>query len=275
MQGSLEESGLLYKLASCCDKPLSHLGLSGNALIPMLLGFGCTTVALAAVQILPSKRERLIASVILSIIVPCSAQVAIIIALSFLLNVKYVLLYIIFITTTFFILSYTLNLLIPGIVNAPKKIIQPPLKFPNFKKILIHSVKSGINFLRETATPFVIGSIIVSLLTYTNCFAKLSLWFSPITNTFLHLPNEATSLFMLSMIKRDLGAAALLSIVKAGTFTQAEITVCLIILTLFVPCFASVVLLFRQQKPPTAISIWLGSFVISMCVGKVASLLML
>ena len=275
VQNLLAESGLLYRLANVCDRPLSKIGLSGSTLIPMLLGFGCTTVALAAISVHPDKRQRLIGSILLSIMIPCSAQVAIIFTMAFLMHARYTFIYIIFITSTFMLLSLFLNAFIPGFKGRPAAVSLPALRIPAVKKILISSIKSGLLFLKETAGPFVFGSLIVSLLTYIGCFSKLCAWFAPVTQGFLHLPQQAASLFMLSIIKRDLGAAGLLSIVQNGGFTEGEITVCLIILTLFVPCFASVILLFKQQKPAEAIAIWLGSFILSMLAGKLASLLLL
>jgi len=271
----LEESGIFAKLGNKCNNALSRFGLSGCSLFPMLMGFGCVTVALASLTTVKNKREKFIASALLCILVPCSAQVAIIIALAFLIGLKYFLFYIFMIAATFLVLSIVLNALIPRGRRQIDCFHERKLKLPEFGLILKSSVIGGISFIKEAAIPFMAGSVIVSILNFLNCFAALSVWLSPFTEGFLHLPKEAASLFILSIMKRDLGAAGFLAVIQSGTFSSAQLVVCLIIMTLFVPCFASVVILLKQEKLPAAVSIWAGSFIISMVVGKLASLLIL
>jgi ferrous iron transport protein B len=81
----LDESRLFPRIAGLLNRPLHLLGLNGNAVIPLILGFGCVTVALVSTSILGTRRERLIAAGLLSIAVPCSAQGAIIFSFAFLL----------------------------------------------------------------------------------------------------------------------------------------------------------------------------------------------
>jgi ferrous iron transport protein B len=63
--------------------------------------------------------------------------------------------------------------------------------------------------------------------------------------------------------------------VTNGSFTQKEILVTLIVLTLFVPCFASQMILFKQGKALTAVLIRIGSFVIAFSAGGFISWLLL
>lgn len=262
----LEESNLLPRIARLLDKPFRHLGLAGNAIIPILLGFGCVTVALVSLNILGTRRERLIASVLLCITVPCSAQVAIIFAFALLLDVKYMVLYFMIILMVFILLGFLLNLLLPGVV-PPLSVTLKPVTCPDFKKIIRKTALESRDFLQSAGSTFFIGSVAISILDFYHGFMKLSEWFSPITSDFLKLPDLATNLFVMSIVKRDLGAAAFYSMVGDGRFTQQQIVVTLVVLTLFVPCFASQMILFKQGKPFTAVLIWLGSFLIAFSVG--------
>ena len=242
--------------------------------IPFLLGFGCVTVALVSVDLLQTRRERLIASVLLSLVIPCSAQVAIIFAFMLLLDVKYIVIYFAVIILVFILVGMVLNGLLPGKVR-PLSIDIKPVKIPNFKEIIIRTALEARNFLRESGLPFFVGSIVISLLDYYNVFMKLAQWFSPITSGFLKLPDTATNLFVMSIIKRDLGAAAFYSLVNNGSFTQPQIVVTLTVLTLFVPCFASQMILFKQGRPLTAILIWISSFLMAFSVGGLVSFMII
>ncbi|MGI6731021.1 MAG: nucleoside recognition domain-containing protein [Anaerovoracaceae bacterium] len=270
----LEDSNLLPRIAHLLDRPARRLGLSGGAIIPFLLGFGCVTVALVSVDLLQTRRERLIASVLLSLVIPCSAQVAIIFAFMLLLDVKYIVIYFAVIILVFILVGMVLNGLLPGKVR-PLSIDLNPVKLPNFKEIIIRTALEARNFLRESGLPFFVGSIVISLLDYYNVFMKLAQWFSPITSGFLKLPDTATNLFVMSIIKRDLGAAAFYSLVNNGSFTQPQIVVTLTVLTLFVPCFASQMILFKQGRPLTAILIWISSFLMAFSVGGLVSFMII
>jgi ferrous iron transport protein B len=269
-QHILDESRLFPRIAKYLNKPLNLLGLSGNAIIPFILGFGCVTVALVATSILGTRRERLIASVLLCIAVPCSAQVAIIVSFAFMLNIKYFLLYLFVILLIFVALGMLLNLLLPGALR-PIDLPTLPLVFPDLKKIIKNTAKEAVNFIKSTVPAFLIGGIAVSVLDYYNGFMKLREWCAPITVEFLKIPENATNLFVMSIIKRDLGAAGFYSMVRSGSFTQKEILITLVVLTLFVPCFASQMILFKQGKPLAAILIWLGSFAIAFSAGGLIS----
>ncbi|MDD3168820.1 MAG: nucleoside recognition domain-containing protein, partial [Eubacteriales bacterium] len=258
LQHVLEESCLFPRIARLLDKPLHLLGLNGNAVIPFILGFGCVTVALVSTSILASKRERLIASVLLCISVPCSGQVAIIVSFAFLLNLQFFLLYLLVITGVFLLLGTLMNLLLPGTLQTAA-LPTPPLQFPDLKKIMKKTAGEAVCFLKDTVPAFLAGGAAVSILEYYNGFMKLREWCAPITSEFLRIPENATNLFVMSIIKRDLGAAGFYSMVTNGAFTQKGILITLIVLTLFVPCFASQMILFKQGKALTAALIWIGS----------------
>lgn len=270
----LLDSFLMNRIAKVLDRPLRRMGLSGSAIVPLMLGLGCVTIALVSADTLQSKRERLIASVLLSIAIPCSAQVAVIFALSFLLDFRYMLLYFALLFSIFCCLGFLLNLLLPGFYTAAP-MQTPPLRLPQVREISKKTAREAVAFLQDVGPTFFWGSIAISILDYVNGFAVLRNWFSPITVGLLKLPDEATNLFILSIIKRDLGAASFYSMVNNDRFTQPEILITLMVLTLFVPCFASQMILFRREKAGTAAAIWIGSFLLAFSIGALMSHLLL
>lgn len=54
----LEETGYLARAAFFWDRPLRWLGLSGRALFPLLMGFGCTVPSVLGTRILQEGREK-------------------------------------------------------------------------------------------------------------------------------------------------------------------------------------------------------------------------
>ena len=146
-----------------------------------------------------------------------------------------------------------------------------PALFPLLKV----SVLYGISFLKDTLLPFAAGSAILSVLSYTGFLDYLCRICAPVTESFLQLPREAASLFIMSIVKRDFGAAGLLSVIEQSSFTYRQLTVSMLILSLFVPCFASLIILLKQEGFAKALSIWAGSLALSILVGKLASLLLI
>ena len=72
--GLLEDSGYLPRLAVMVNRLFKLMGLNGKAVLPMVLGLGCDTMATMTTRILGTPKERLIAITLLALGVPCSAQ---------------------------------------------------------------------------------------------------------------------------------------------------------------------------------------------------------
>jgi ferrous iron transport protein B len=76
----LEDTGYFPRLALLVDRSFKRIGLSGRAVIPMVLGFACDTMATMVTRTLETKRERVLATLLLALAIPCSAQLGVIIA---------------------------------------------------------------------------------------------------------------------------------------------------------------------------------------------------
>ena len=76
--GVLEDSGYLPRLAALSNRLFKTLGLNGKAVLPMVLGLGCVTMAMLTTRVLESKRERLLVTLLLALAVPCSAQLGVV-----------------------------------------------------------------------------------------------------------------------------------------------------------------------------------------------------
>nr|WP_315022303.1 nucleoside recognition domain-containing protein [uncultured Aminipila sp.] len=282
LQLFLLESNLLRIVSLKVDRILNKFGLSSNTLLPLLLGFGCVTVALGALQLTSNKRERRIAQILLCMIVPCSAQLVINTVLIFQTSRHYLIAYILIIFLIFLFLSYILNLLFPNDTfshcsqsSKCKYKCRYYFFIPKLLPLLFKSLRNSIGFLIETAVPFAIGNIIVSILNYCGYIHKLCIFAAPLFCNFLHLPADSATIFILSIIKKDLGAASLLALFSNGSFTDPQIFICTVMLTLFVPCLASMIILFKHETKLISITIWVLSIFMSLIVGKILSALLI
>lgn len=280
LQLFLLESNLLKIISLKIDKPLNKFGLSSNTILPLLLGFGCVTVALGTLQLTNNTREKRIAQILLCMIIPCSAQLVINTVLIFQISKQYLVAYITIIFLLFLILGYILNIILPN--NATplhnynnKFTFKYYFSIPNFLPLVYKSFYNGFKFLLETAIPFSIGNVIVSILYFFGYIHKLCTLTAPLFCNFLHLPAESATIFILTIIKKDLGASSLLALFSNGNFSEPQIFICTVMLTLFVPCLASMIIMFKHEKKLVTTIIWFLCIFISIIIGKILSCLLI
>lgn len=268
----LEDSGYLPRLAVLTDKYLTKIGLNGRAIIPIILGFGCVTMATITTRILGSNRERTIATVILGLAVPCSAQLGIIIGLMAIAGgLKS---WIIYLFTIFIILALigtVLNKLLPG-KSTYLLIDLPPMRVPVFKNIVNKTVSKSWHFLKEATPLFFLGALLITILQITGGLDLIHKMLAPLTVSVLHLPPEAATVFIMGLIRRDFGAAGLAKMAGIGgvaILNPVQILVSLVVLTLFVPCIAAVIVMFKERGFKEASLIWFGSWILAFLTGGI------
>jgi ferrous iron transport protein B len=268
----LEDSGYLPRLAALSDRVLSKIGLNGRAIIPIILGFGCVTMATITTRILGSERERTIANVILGLAIPCSAQLGIIIGLLALIgSVKASLIYLATILIVLFSVAFVLNKLLPG-KSTDLLIDLPPMRLPILKNILDKTIFKTWHFLSESTPLFFLGSFLITVLNLSGSLVSIQKFLAPITVKVMNLPPETASIFIMGLIRRDFGAAGLAKMAGIGgpaVLTHSQVLVSIVALTMFVPCIASVVVFYKERGFKEASAIWFGSWIAAFLVGGI------
>ncbi|SHH06868.1 ferrous iron transport protein B [Tepidibacter thalassicus] len=267
----LEDTGYLPRIATLVDRALTFIGLNGRAIIPIILGFGCVTMATVTTRILGSKRERFIATMLLGLAIPCSAQLGVIAGLIASLGAKYTLIYIFTIVLVFGIVGVLLNKFMPG-ESTTLLIDLPPLRIPKFSNILKKTYVKSKMFILEAGPLFVLGAAIITLLQDTKALDAIIKVFAPITQGFLKLDPRVAQTFIMGIIRRDFGAAGLTDLASQGVLNSAQLLISLVVITLFVPCIAAIMVIFKERSWKESVAIWIGSFVISFLVGGILAL---
>lgn len=267
----LEDSGYLPRIATLLDKVLSKIGLNGRAVIPIILGFGCVTAATISTRLLGSRRERVIATALLGFTIPCSAQFGVIMGTVGKMGVGYFVLYVLIILLVFAAIGKLLDVCLPG-TSTDLLIDLPRMRLPQAKNILQKTFLKTKQFLLEATPIFAIGAVLITFLQTSGALNTIIDKLSPIVTGFLHLPAEATVAFIMGIVRRDFGAAGLSALV----LTKEQTLVATVTLTLFVPCIAAAIMMFKERSKTEAVCIWLGSFVLAFAVGGLlANLLIL
>lgn len=266
----MEDSGYLPRVAALVDRVLTKLGLNGRAIIPLILGFGCVTMATITTRLLGSRREKLIATALLGFTIPCSAQLGVIAGLIASLGVNMFLLYAGTIFVVFVAVGTLMHKLLPG-ESTDLLIDLPALRFPRLGNVLQKTWIKSKAFILEAGPLFALGALIISTLKVTGALEVIINVVAPITTGFLKLPKEAAVAFIMGIVRRDFGAAGLADL----TMTPMQTVISLVVITLFVPCIASILVLFKERSPKEAAWIWFGSWILAFGVGGIMAALFL
>lgn len=266
----LEDSGYLPRLATFVDRSLNGLGLNGRAVIPLILGFGCVTMATITTRLLGSEREKRIATSILQYAIPCSAQLAVIAALLAGAGIEATLIYAAVIFTVFIAIGTVLDRLLPG-ETSPLLLDLPPMRLPRLKNVLRKTWVRTFSFMKEATPWFFAGALAVSLLLVTGLLQKWQDLLAPVTTSWLKLPAESSTAFIMGLVRRDFGAAGLYDM----NLSAMQIVVALVTITLFVPCIASLMVMLKERGAKEGMTIWAGSWFLAFGVGGLVALVLL
>jgi len=266
----MEDSGYLPRLATMVDRSLNAIGLNGRAVIPLILGFGCVTMATITTRLLESEREKRIATSILQFAIPCSAQIAVVAALLTGAGFQAMVIYTATIFTVFVVIGTILHRALPG--ETPALLIDlPPMRIPRIDNIVRKTAFRAYHFMKEATPWFFVGALVVGIMQVTGLLTVWQNILAPFTTGWLQLPREAATAFVMGLVRRDFGAAGLYEL----PLTPDQIVVALVTITLFVPCIASLMVMMKERGSKEAMLIWFGTWVGAFFVGGLLSQLLI
>ena len=259
----LEDTGYFPRLALLVDRLFKHFGLTGRAVIPMVLGFGCDTMATMVTRTLETVRERVIATLLLALAIPCSAQLGVIIALLAkapgALAVWSICLLLIFI-----LVGLLAARVMPG--EAPMFYMElPPMRLPQLSNVLTKTYTRMQWYFLEILPLFILASVLLWLGKITGFFGIAVNAMTPVMDS-IGLPKEAAVAFLFGFFRRDYGAAGLYDLQTQGLLDARQLTVAAVTLTLFIPCVAQFLVMKKERGWKVAGSI--GLFVSLLAFGS-------
>lgn len=240
----LEDSGYLPRLAFLADSLMEKIGLNGRAVIPLTLGFGCGTMAVLVTRTLETPRERIIATFLLALAIPCSAQLGLIMAI-LASEPRYLFYWICAVGIIFLIMGVLLNLILPG-QRAPFLMELPPLRLPTIAAVIQKTLARMRWYFSEVIPVFILVSVLLWLLGATGLLVVLSEKLTPVLDL-MGLPPSLNMVFLYGFFRRDYGAAGLYDLYRSGTVSGGQLLVAAVVLTLFLPCLAQLAVMIRER----------------------------
>ncbi|WP_407463232.1 ferrous iron transport protein B [Methanobrevibacter sp.] len=265
----LEDSGYLPRLALLVDNGFKRIGLSGRSVIPFVLAVGCGSMAAMVTRTLETRRERNIATMLMALTIPCSAQLGVIMALLS-QHPKSIWIWLAVIVLNFVVLGYLAKRFVPG--AQPSFFMElPPLRWPKLSHIAKKTWTRLVMYIKELIPIFILISVIIWALDLCGIFQWIIACISPIVNA-IGLPTSTSSSFVLGFFRRDFGAAGLMAI--QTQLTGVQLLVASITLTLFLPCVAQLMIMIKERGAKLAGLIALMSIVLAFTMGFIVNLLL-
>lgn len=264
----IEDTGYLPRLAMLIDRVFKKMGMSGRAVIPMVLGFGCATMATMVTRTLETKREKVIASMLLALAIPCSAQLGVILGvLSF--SGTALAIWAIAIGFELVLIGYLSSKVLPG--ESPSFFIEmPPLRLPKVSNVLVKTYSRMQWYFLEVLPLFVIASVLIWVGRLTGLF-QIAVHLLGYPSQWIGLPAEAGLMFFYGFFRRDFGAAGLFDMYNAGMLTGVNLVVAAITLTLFMPCIAQFLVTVKERGVKIAIAMAAFIFPSAFAVGFIVN----
>ncbi|HJB06486.1 MAG TPA: ferrous iron transport protein B [Candidatus Enterocloster faecavium] len=275
----LEDSGYMSRVAYVMDGIMGHLGLSGRAFIPMLLGFGCTVPAIMASRALEDRRDRL-KTMLVTPFMSCSARLTVYILFSEIFFPEQAMLvaysmYVVGILVAIFV-AWEISTIDKKHTENALLIELPEYKMPSGRTVYIYVWEKVKDFLQKAGTTIFVASILMWLILnfgpdgYTTemsqsfgsiigrfivpVFAPVGLGFWQIVVALIAgisakevVVSSCTVLFGIQNVNSSAGMAMLHQGLEAIGFTGLNAVCLMIFCLLYIPCAATITTIHKES----------------------------
>jgi ferrous iron transport protein B len=270
----MEDSGYLPRLAALSNRFFKTLGLNGKAVLPMVLGLGCVTMATLTTRVLESKRERILVTLLLALAIPCSAQLGVVMGMLAGISFAATLIWSGVVLAVLFAIGWLAARIMPG--ERTRLLVElPPLRLPVFSNVLLKTLARLEWYIKEVVPLFLLGTLIMFTLDKVGILALLIKAGEPLVSGWLGLPPETSAAFLMGFLRRDFGATGLFMMESQGLLTPAQVVVAMVTITLFIPCIASVMMIVKERDWKTAAAMLTLIFPLAFMVGGLLNHLLL
>ncbi|CAM2057506.1 ferrous iron transport protein B [Desulfovibrionales bacterium] len=243
---TLEDIGYLPNLSVLTRRLLGHLGLGGSAIMPLILGFGCKTMATLTAKTMTSRREKYITIFLIAFAIPCAGQMG--------LNMSIIgrmgLLAFAISSLALLVVELAAGLILHRFLRQSEErdlfILQlPPIRIPNLKAIVTKTWYKLLSFLKESLAVFIYAAAFLFVLDRIGLLERLKTVLGPIVQGLLGLPASMIDALILLAARHEAAAAVIIDLIRKGELDFKQTIIAVTLTTMFLPCFANVMAMIR------------------------------
>ena len=264
----LEDSGYFPRMAIMLNRSFRRIGLNGKAVLPMILGLGCATMATMTTRILETRKERLVTTMLLALAVPCSAQLGVLLAMMATLSPVGAIAWLALVAGILLLVGWLSARVFGG--ETSEFILEiPPIRRPQLANVMVKTLSRLEWYLKEVIPIFVLGTGVLFLLDKLRLLDAIARAGQPLVRGWLGLPTEMANAFLVGFMRRDFGAVYVLDAVQASQplLTPLQIFVAMVTITLFMPCVATFLMIAREHGTRAALRMSAFIFPFAFLVG--------
>jgi len=250
----LEDIGYIPNLCVLTKRILDKLGLSGSAIMPLVLGFGCKTMATLTTKSLRSKKERYIAIYLIAFAIPCAAQMALNMSILGRMGARaFVIAF-----SALLLVEVAAGLILNRILKEEQRsdFIQelPAIRLPSPRAVIVKTYYRIWWFIKEAVPVFVYAAVILFVLDKVGILDATKNALKPVMNGLLGLPVQMVDALILCMARHEAAAGMIIKLIEKGELNYVQCIVAVTITTMFVPCFANIMAMIKELGAKQALT---------------------
>ena len=239
--GILEDIGYLPRLSVILDAFMHRIGLHGAAILPCVLGMGCSVPAVLSVRILESAKQRYLAATLMTMAIPCASQSAMIFGILAPYGLRYIFTVYATLFFSFVVTGYLLHKFIGG--ESPEIFLEiPPYRMPNPKALLKKTFIRVREFLKE-AVPYIgLGMIMMNFFYLSGLMHLIGEELKPVVSGLLGLPSDAATALIIGFLRKDVGIGMFAPL----DMTPVQYVIAAVVLAMYMPCVATFMVMLKE-----------------------------
>ncbi len=253
----LEDTGYLSRVAYLMDKPMSRIGLQGQSIIPMLLGFGCNVPAIMATRAIRNDKDRK-TTILVNSFMSCSARLPVYIFISGAIFSNFAGI----VTLGLYVLGILVGILFAWVFRKTlfkgeksDLIIElQPFTSPTPKSVFIKMWNQIKEFLKKASTIILVSLIVIYLLNQAGIMEYLGRWVSMLfwwmkTSDGSAISWEYGAALLSGLVAKEAVIGTLGTLVDTpNALGVAAGLGYLVFLALYVPCIATLAVIKQETK---------------------------
>jgi len=239
--GFLEDLGYVPRLSVVMDALMHRVGLHGSAVMPCVLGLGCSVPAVIAAGTLRSPKQRFIAITLMTMSLPCASQSAMIFGILGQYGVKYIIMVYVTLLLVFVISGTILHKAVGGESHEIFMEI-PPYRWPNFRSLLKKTVIRTRDFLKEAVPYIALGMLAMNIFYLSGLMHLVGLALRPLVSGLLGLPADAATALIIGFLRKDIGIGMFVPL----WMTPEQLVISSVVLAMYFPCVATFTVMLKE-----------------------------
>lgn len=274
IMGILEDTGYLPRAVVLLDSVMHRFGLHGRALIPMMTGIGCAVPAILSTRTAGTRRERLILATLIVMCVPCSAQLAIILGITGrFAGMAYAALTFLILLALLLILGKVMDRFMR---YEPTYLAMelPELAVPTLKNVGTKTWARTKEFFFIAFPLMFIGSVVMEVLMGYDLLRFVVDPMTFLTVGLLGLPAITIVAFIVGIMRKEMAMGMLLTLFAVTSpgdlalyFTPEQFFVFGLVMAIYMPCLATMVVLWKEFGLKDTLLLSAGSIGLAFGVG--------